>query len=374
MRESLLLEIGAAAAILLSSVAVALAQQPPGQAGVSSPTCQRLVGQLSALDRGNDDPTRAAQIRQAENAVNRQQFDVDKLVSQSRRMGCESSGFFSIFSNPPRECGGLSRRIDQERNALDRLQNQLEQLNGGTTQRAAQRQSLLIALANNNCGSQYARAANAGEQGGFFDRLFGGNGGTIVSPESNAPMGSTYRTICVRLGDGYYFPISFETTPDHFREDQQTCQRMCPAAEVRLYTYHNPGEEVSQAVSLDGRFYTELPTAFAYRKKLTGFGCRRPGESWYEALVGNGPDQTRQPGDIIVTDKKAKQLSQPRPLPGQKASKGQAKTTSPKPGELRGSEAALAETPGRTDANAKRKVRQVGPRFLPSQNNQPKSQ
>ncbi len=364
MRGSTLFEIGAAAAILLSSVAVALAQQPPGQSNANSPACQRLVGQLSALDRGNDDPTRAGQIRQAEDAVNRQQFAVDQLVSRSRRIGCENSGLFSIFSNPPRECGALSRRIDQQRNTLDRLQSQLEQLNGGSAQRAAQRQSVLIALADNDCGSQYRRAATAGEQGGFFERLFGN--GTIASPESNGPMGNTYRTICVRLGDGYFFPISFETAPDRFRQDEQTCQRMCPAAEVRLYTYHNPGEDVSQAVSLDGRFYSELPTAFEYRKKLTGYSCRRPGESWYEALVGNGRDQTAEPGDIIVTDKKAKQLSQPRPVPGQKSTKAQAKQATPKPGELRGSEAALAETSGKTDATAKHKIRQVGPRFLPS--------
>lgn len=365
MRGSPIFEIGAAAAIWLSSAAVALAQQPPGQSAANSPTCQRLVGQLSALDRGNDDPTRAGQIRQAEDAVNRQQFEVDKLVSRSRRLGCENSGFFSIFSNPPRECGTLRRRIDQQRSRLDRLQIQLEQLNGGTTQRAAQRQSLLIALADNGCGSQYRRAAgaSAGRQGGFFDRLFGGIGSTIITPESNAPMGNTFRTICVRLGDGYYFPISFETTPERFREDELTCQRMCPAAEVRLYTYHNPGEEVAQAVSLDGRLYSELPSAFSYRKKLSGYSCRRPGESWYEALKGGGYDQTAAPGDVIVTDKKAKQLSQPRPAPGQKDAKTE--TAAPKPGELRGTDSALTETPG-SAGKADRKVRQVGPKFLPS--------
>ncbi len=361
MRGSSIIEIGAAVAILVSSAATALAQQPPGQ---SSAICQRLVGQLGALDRGNDDPARAGQIRQAEEAVNQQQFEVDSLVSRSRRMGCESSGFFSIFSNPPRECSGLSQRIDQQRNRLDRLQVQLEQLNGGTTQRAAQRQSLLIALADNNCGSQYSRAVNAGRQGGFFDRLFGGAGSTIISPETNRPMGNTYRTICVRLGDGYYFPISFETTPDRFREDEQTCQRMCPASEVRLYTYHNPGEDISQAVSPDGRFYSELPSAFAYRKQLSGYSCRQPGESWYEALKAGGYDQTVAPGDVIVTDQKANQLSQPRHAPGQNSAATQADSAA-KPGELRGTNSALAETPGSTD-NSKRKVRQVGPKFLPS--------
>ena len=124
-------------------------------------------------------------------------------------------------------------------------------------------------------------------------------------------MGGTYRTVCVRTCDGYYFPISFETSPDHFREDEQACQRMCPAAEVQLYTYHNPGEEMTQAVSLNGRLYTELPAAFQYRKALNpACSCRRPGESWADALRVNGTDSTLAPGDVVVTDQNANRISQ----------------------------------------------------------------
>jgi hypothetical protein len=344
--------LAVAAAATVASCAAALAQMP-------NPACQRLEAQLTSLDRGNSDPARAQQIRSAEDAVNRQQFEVDRLVAQSRRMGCESSGFFSIFSNPPPQCGGLSRQIDQQRFTLERLQNQLEQLSGGTAQRAAQRQSLLIALADNGCGSQYRSAALAGQQGGFFDRLFGGNGGIMSTPPGQ--MGGTFRTICVRTCDGYYFPISYATTPDHFRDDEQTCQRMCPAAEVTLFTYHNPGEDVAQAVSLNGRLYTELPTAFSYRKALNpACSCRRPGESWYDALKGTGPDETVAPGDVVVTEKNAKQLSQPRIGPNGKPIRPDPRaktTTTPGP-------ASIAEAPGETDPT-KRTVRTVGPTFLP---------
>ena len=345
-------KLAAVAVTTLASCVGALAQS-------QNPACQRLEAQLTSLDRGNNDPARADQIRRAEDAVNRQQFEVDRLVAQSRRSGCESSGFFSIFSNPPPQCGGLNRQIDQQRNALERLQNELEQLSGGTTERAAQRQSLLIALGNNGCGAQYRSAALQGQQGGFFDRLFGGNGG-MFSAQPGA-MGGTFRTICVRTCDGFYFPISFATTSDRFRDDEQTCQRMCPAAEVSLYTYHNPGEEVAQAVSLNGRLYTELPTAFSYRKALNpACSCRRPGESWAEALKVNGTDDTVAPGDVVVTEQNAKQLSQPRigadgkpirPDPRAKA------PAAPQP-------APIAEAPGETDP-AKRTVRTVGPTFLP---------
>jgi hypothetical protein len=339
----------AAAALALSPGVWAQSQtQPP------SPACQQLEGQLAAFDQGNSNSTRTDQIRQAQVAVNNQQVVVDRLVSQARRLGCGNGGFFSIFFHPPRQCGGLNARIGDERNKLDQLQNQLEQMQGGDTERAAQRQSLLIALANNGCGEQYNKAARAGEQGGFFSRLFGG--GNILSPPSG-PMGGTYRTICVRLGDGYYFPIHFETTSDEFRADAATCQRMCPAAQVRLYVYHNPGETVSQAVSLDGQFYTELPAAFEYRKKLTGYSCRRPGESWLEALTGNGVEPAPAPGQIATTQPNANQpSSQPAGKP--KAPSESAKKTEP-PAQ------AMVEAPGKID-KTKRKVRTVGPTFLPS--------
>lgn len=328
----------------------------------TNPACQRLEAQLTALDRGNSDPQRADQIRAAEDAVNRQQFEVDRLVAQSRRLGCESSGFFSIFSNPPAQCSGLVRQIDQQRSALERLQNQLERLNGGTAERASQRQSLLIALGNNGCGPQYRSAALAGQQGGFFDRLFGNNSGGLFSPGPGQQMGGTYRTICVRTCDGYYFPISYATSPDRFRDDEQTCQRICPAAEVSLYTYHNPGEEVAQAVSLNGRLYTELPAAFSYRKALDpACSCRRKGESWAEALKVKGRDDTVAPGDVVVTEENAKKLSQPRigadgkpirPVPG-------AKTQTEAP-------ASPAPTAAEQPEPGKRTVRTVGPTFLPA--------
>jgi Protein of unknown function (DUF2865) len=341
-------KLAAVAVTTVASCVGALAQS-------SNPACQRLEAQLASLDRGNSDPARAQQIRGAEDAVNRQQFEVDRLVAQSRRIGCESSGFFSIFSNTPPQCGGLSRQIDQQRNALERLQNQLEQLSGGTTERASQRQSLLIALGNNSCGPQYRSAALQGQQGGFFDRLFGG------FSRQPAAMDGSFRTICVRSCDGFYFPISYATTSDRFHDDDQTCQRMCPATEVSLYSYHNPGEEVAQAVSLNGRLYAELPAAFSYRKALNpACSCRRPGESWAETLKVNGTDDTVVPGDVIVTEQNAKQLSQPRIGADGRPIRPDPRATAPAAPQP----APVAEAPGETDPT-KRTVRTVGPTFPP---------
>jgi hypothetical protein len=69
----------------------------------------------------------------------------------------------------------------------------------------------------------------------------------------------------VRTCDGFYFPISFSTVPDQFNTDATTCQAMCPGTDVQLYSYRNPGEDVTQMVSLTGQPYSALPTAFKYR-------------------------------------------------------------------------------------------------------------
>ncbi|MGH6673365.1 MAG: DUF2865 domain-containing protein [Xanthobacteraceae bacterium] len=194
------------------------------------------------------------------------------------------------------------------RGDLDTAMNNLEQLKSGGDDRDTQRTALIGQLAQNNCGSQYTEAARAAGPQGFFQALLGG--GTIVSPEGNGAPAGTYRTVCVRTCDGYYFPMSYSTVPSRFPTDAQACQRQCPGAQVSLYTYRNPGESVEQAVSVDGAPYTALPNAFRYRKELVqGCTCRPPGDSWAQALRNADDSDTLESGDIVVTDKNEKALT-----------------------------------------------------------------
>src|SRR5215471_819512 len=56
-------------------------------------------------------------------------------------------------------------------------------------------------------------------------------------PEAMGPPApATFRTMCVRLCDGYYWPVSFATTQEHFARDEQACLKGCSASAV-LYTY-----------------------------------------------------------------------------------------------------------------------------------------
>lgn len=344
------------------------APQAPAPAGSPNPVCQRLEGQLTGIERGSNDPARADQIKRYEDAANRQQGELDRTVAQSQRLGCERSGFFS-FGTQPAQCGPLGNQIQQMRDNLNKMLSDLQKLRdvGADYERDGQRRAILAALARNDCGPQY-RTANAPPQSrGLFDTLFGA--GSVFSPD-NAPGagGGGYRTICVRTCDGFFFPISFATTQSRFRDDERQCQRTCPASEVVLFSYRNPGEDVSQAVSLSGRLYTELPNAFKYRQEVNpACSCRRAGESWADALKNLDDRSTIEQGDIIVTDQRSKAMAQPtkdaqgRPVRPANAKPG-AKVQDTAPPEPKQPATADA-TAG--DSAAKPAVRSVGPQLFP---------
>jgi hypothetical protein len=90
--------------------------------------------------------------------------------------------------------------------------------------------------------------------------------------------GDTYRTVCVRLCDGYFWPVSFSTTGDGFARDQAACDRSCTSPS-RLYVYRNPGEEPQDMRSVEGQPYSKLPTAFLYRAKYDA-QCRCGPQPW----------------------------------------------------------------------------------------------
>ena len=101
--------------------------------------------------------------------------------------------------------------------------------------------------------------------GNFIDNLFGNNSSSLPPPSADlaAPSG-TFRTVCVRTCDGAYFPVSFATVQARFQDDERTCKALCPATEATLFAYRNPGEDINQAVSLNGQNYSALPNAFKF--------------------------------------------------------------------------------------------------------------
>src|ERR1700736_4881002 len=286
------------------------APPPPPQAAVN-PMCPRLEAQLATIDRGggSGDPAKDDQIRRYQDAATKQQAELDRVTSQAKRMGCDSSGFFSLFNGQSAQCGPVNNQIQQMRANLDQITTSLERLRSGGlggSERESQRRSVLLALAQNNCGPQYANAVQQGP-GNFLNNLFGNNNSPGPPPGDVGPPSGTYRTVCVRSCDGAYFPISFATVPGRFPDDEKTCKALCPAAEASLYTYRNPGEDMSSAVSINGQPYSSSPNAFRYRQEFNpSCACKAVGQTWSDALKSiDDKAAAEQQGDIIVTEESA---------------------------------------------------------------------
>jgi len=153
-------------------------------------------------------------------------------------------------------------------------------------------------------GASLIAASGAEAQTSFFDMIFGSSqpqpqyrpvprAVESVPPRAHAAEeaesgqrsmprggGATYRTICVRTCDGFFFPISFATTRNNFSADQKKCEASC--SEARIFVYRNPGEGVEDAIDLSGRPYTRIPNAFKFRKvHVEQCGCRPA--PWTEA-------------------------------------------------------------------------------------------
>ncbi|MBX9711748.1 MAG: DUF2865 domain-containing protein [Xanthobacteraceae bacterium] len=345
-----------AALALLGSLAVssaAMAQSMQPAQGPGSPMCVRLEGQLATINRGGGgDPAMADQIRRYQDSAARQQSELERVQNQARRQGCDSSGFFSLFNGQSAQCGPVNTQIQQMRANLDQITTSLERLRSGSagTIDDNQRRSVTLALAQNNCGAQYANAARSG---GFLDTLFGGGGNSAVG-DPNAPNAGTYRTVCARSCDGAYFPISFATIPSRFQDDERTCKALCPNSDATLFTYRNPGEDIGQAVSLNGQPYSQSPNAFKFRTQFDKTcSCRAAGQSWADALKNVDDSSAAAQGDIIVTTESSKKMSQPPATPASKRQAAPAASTAP----------ATADT---SAPAGDRPIRSVGPTFNPT--------
>jgi len=81
--------------------------------------------------------------------------------------------------------------------------------------------------------------------------------------------GGGMKTWCVRLCDGFYFPVSYRTSSSAYQRDLAICQHRCPGADVSLYSHPGHLNPENMVSAISGERYTQLPTAFAYRTKVT---------------------------------------------------------------------------------------------------------
>jgi len=277
--------VALAAAMLFAAldVSAALAQ---------SASCAQLYANLQSLNRNGD--FRAAD----QNNDNLRALQADERDAESAyiRTGCQSDQQQGYPQTS--QCRALGRQILQQRAQIQRMSQSLN--NGNAV--SQQREQVLQQIARFGCNQQGTQPRFFGDNApdqpqvqqpprrrNFLEELFGGsrnqdntddtgygdNGqydgqDQVEDPNAGQQQQNQYtiRTVCVRLSDGYYWPISYSTTHDYIAQDAQTCLAECPDQQVDLYYYSNPGQEPEQMIDQTGKAYTSLPTAFAYRQNF----------------------------------------------------------------------------------------------------------
>ncbi len=303
---------GGAALLALACVLVAT------PAAAQSYVCNDLAAKLAVLAKRP-----ASSSDRWANAITEQRQAIDQNRASQARCG---------DSADPR-CAAIAERGRQMTANLANLQRQHAQIGGAPSASASEETRIRALMAQLRCGEKPAagtqpvtatfdgtrsrvtiNGAAPGQAGvtyriaapgevppgltppprqenrGFFGMLFGGSSASVgdrsgteeeqvIDPSTAQMLSGSYRTLCVRTCDGYFFPISFHASQGRLKTDANVCKALCPASETRLYYHVNPGQEAEQAIAADGSGepLTRLPNAFRYRNEVvSGCSCGRP--------------------------------------------------------------------------------------------------
>ena len=294
--------------------------------------CMQLQQELVSASQGgggsSDDLARLDQ----QIAQNDRVFQGTQAAMQDA--GCFESFFIfgkALVRSP--KCLKMNDRVEDARRQLAALQQQRAALSGGGGNKRRQAE-LQDAMVRSGCGGQ-VRAPAPKRGGGLLD-FFGGGQEQEDEQQPETPIyrsidpNGRYRSVCVRLCDGFFYPISFATYSSRLAQEQDQCQSSC-AAPAELYVYRNPGQEIEQAISLNGSAYMDLPVALKYRKNyVTGCSCKQA---------------EYNPTEIEAANKRAEAEAASQPAKG----KGKAKVAVAKPAAAP-APATAAATPAQTGA------------------------
>jgi Protein of unknown function (DUF2865) len=123
------------------------------------------------------------------------------------------------------------------------------------------------------------------------------NNDTALSARVSQPV-----AYCVRLCDGFYFPVG--TGYDNFDKHESACNSVCPSAQTRVYVAQNGSDDIGKA-SHRGQTYAKLGSAFSYRQqRIKTCSCNATsstgGLGMFSPLPEN--DTTLNRGDVVMTD------------------------------------------------------------------------
>jgi len=114
-----------------------------------------------------------------------------------------------------------------------------------------------------------------------------------VADAEKASLGQR-RAVCVRLGDGFFFPAGGVS----LGAIQTACAELCPDAKTAVYTIPGGSDRIEDAVSTSGSRYVNLPAALRYRtSEDSAATCHNGATRGYSLLR----DATLRKGDSVMT-------------------------------------------------------------------------
>jgi len=264
--------------------------------------CNQLQNQLSALSVGGGKRVApGSRYRQYDRAVKDQRIQIKKTKQMARRNAC--SAIFSGRRNSS-TCGRILSSLDQMNSNLADLERERRRLAPRQTGADNNRRKAVIrAMNRRGCftsGIRQQAALERPRKRSIVEQLFGlrtyGNDGrrrNFERPDMTlSSRSNTYRTMCVRKRDGYYFPVSFSTTPDRFELDERICESKCRGNDVALYYHSMPDQDSEDMVSFRGQQpYADLPTAFSYRKKFDPDATCKYSAGVFEEIAGSNGER-----------------------------------------------------------------------------------
>lgn len=108
------------------------------------------------------------------------------------------------------------------------------------------------------------------------------------------------RAVCVRLCDGYFFPMgNVHGAAVNLADQEAMCSRTCPGAPSHVYVLPAGSDKIEQASTPDGRLYSALPVAFRHTQTADNTcSCQPSNERQLMSLM---KDFTLRPGDAVAT-------------------------------------------------------------------------
>jgi hypothetical protein len=116
----------------------------------------------------------------------------------------------------------------------------------------------------------------------------------IITPRWSSAF-SGISGYCVRLCDGRYFPFPHLASNT---KQEKFCNAPCPGSRTIVYW----GAPVDQARTSNGSRYSDLTTAFDYRKKIVPNCTCNGNDIFGTAAISIRADITLRPGDIVITE------------------------------------------------------------------------